>query len=85
MVLLRNALETAVLRLVSPCDNLPCVEALLGVFRKQDLGKTVTEYRIFGGGGEKIVFKGYMYLKQTSQDILSTRKIVNFCEMKLIM
>lgn len=51
MVLLRNALETAVLRLVSPCDNLPCVEALLGVFRKQDLGKTVTEYRIFGGGG----------------------------------
>lgn len=55
MVLLRNALETAVLRLVSPCDNLPCVEALLGVFRKQDLGKTVTEYRIFGGGGEDCV------------------------------
>lgn len=57
MVLLRNALETAVLRLVSPCDNLPCVEALLGVFRKQDLGKTVTEYRIFGGGGRRLCLR----------------------------
>ena len=51
MVLLQNVLEIVVLRLVSPCDNLHvyCVEALLGVFRKQGLGKKLTEYRIILG------------------------------------
>ena len=62
MALLQNALEIVVLRLVSPymCDDLYCVEALLGVFRKQVLGKIFTEYRII---------LEYIYLQQTSQDI----------------